>query len=328
MNKFTKLIRELPGLVTAILSTDKDPNYVIALASHYTMRKLHILTGGYSTQLIAHYLYPKAKSKKEWTRGIEFIGNFKDDFDVDALKRMTCFARKFGQAPEHRNQSFDEVFQEHPGIARIDVADLDLYADYNLVRFILQNEFEDRARDIIGEPLCAVNISAWWSTPTDKGQEELSSAAQMWHRDVDHLREIKFFCFATDVSIDNGPFQYVERSHLPSLRSCSTSDGRMSDDWIKQKLRTHDVISVIANAGDVFVADTHGLHRGRPVLSGRRLVLQLHFSYSIFGAESLARPRIKLDQTWPSFKLWAEALRTRPNVWRYLFDAQSLTDIC
>lgn len=149
---------------------------------------------------------------------------------------------------------------------------------------------------------CAVNLSAWWSAPIDEGREELSSAAQIKHCIIDHLREIKFVCFATDVSKRNGPVQYLKSRHLPSQRFCSTSDGRVSEGWITKNLSKCNVISEAENTADVFVADTHGLHRGCPVSNGHRLVLQLHFSYSIFRAEILARPRIKLNRNWSGFR--------------------------
>lgn len=321
--KISKLMREFPTLLKEVNRTKRDSSFVISLESHYAMRKLHILTGGYSTDLIARYLYPSRKKKTEWIDGIDFLGNFKTNFNVERLKQLPCFARKFGVSPGNA-AAVDEVLRLNPGIARIDVSEPELYADYDTVRFITGSGFEHRARDILGVQPCAVNLSAWWSFPTDSGPAELSAAAQMWHRDIDHLSEIKFFCFATNVSLDNGPFQFVKGSHLSTLRNCSTTDGRLSEHWILKNVCKENIFSVRANAGDVFVVDTHGLHRGCPVLAGRRLVLQLHFSYSIFGAELLARPRIKLDRKWASFELWAEALQRQPNVWRYLFDQQSL----
>jgi hypothetical protein len=176
----------------------------------------------------------------------------------------------------------------------------------------------NEARSVIGPEPIAVGLSGWWSKPTSGDRLTLSKAAQLWHRDLDRLRDVKFFFYATDVNEQNGPFEYVTNSHLPSPRAFSRIDGRLDDSWVQARY-PNSAVSMAGRAGDVFMVDSHGIHRGKPVQQGLRCVLQLYFSSSTFGAEFQYQPRIRLDETWPSHPVWEAAIKQEPKTWKSLF---------
>ena len=77
-------------------------------------------------------------------------------------------------------------------------------------------------------------------------------------------------------------------------------------------------LSTICRAGDVYVADTRGYHRGCPVTKGRSIVIYIEFSISKFGAESQYIPRPMLDKRWESYQVWKRAINNS-SAWTGLF---------
>ncbi len=123
-------------------------------------------------------------------------------------------------------------------------------------------------------------VTMWWSFP--HGDRAWSEAAQLYHHDMDRLRWLKLFVYLTDVDETNGPHHFVKNTH----RDCHpvlARDGRIPD----EEVHAHhggQVHRVTAPRGTVFLADTSGLHKGGQVLEGERLMLQLEWTSSLFGA--------------------------------------------
>jgi hypothetical protein len=133
------------------------------------------------------------------------------------------------------------------------------------------------------------NVSAWISLPPSDGISEdtldlqLSKVAQKFHYDMDRIKFIKYFIYLNPVETYNGPFVYVKGSH--TKKPSSFRDGRYEDWEIFSDYNLEDVVEVRGDAGTVFACDTSGFHKGKPLQSGHRLVLQLEYSVSLFGAE-------------------------------------------
>lgn len=100
-----------------------------------------------------------------------------------------------------------------------------------------------------------------------------------WHRDSINRRQLKFIMYLSDVDEKNGCFQYVSKSHTIKnkfkynrILGLKLSDYRYSENDIeklKQKLGI-EIIDNKAKAGTLLIVDTSGLHRGKPILEGRR----------------------------------------------------------
>ncbi len=127
-------------------------------------------------------------------------------------------------------------------------------------------------------------MSLWWHTA--HGHEPDPEAAQFWHFDMDRIKWLKFFVYLTDVGSANGPHSFVRGSHrtggIPRALA-RKGYARLTDTEVAACYPTTDFIEFTGPRGTVIAEDTRGLHKGKMVESGDRLILQLQFSNSLFG---------------------------------------------
>ena len=127
---------------------------------------------------------------------------------------------------------------------------------------------------------------------TDSGivdQVQQSSDAQLFHRDKDLPSFIKVFIYLNDVDESNGPHQLVRSSHHGDGLAHCLADRRFSDIEIEASF-AQSIYEILGSAGTTFFVDTRCLHRGKPVMSGTRRVVQVEYCNSLFGAEKLPLP--------------------------------------
>lgn len=128
-------------------------------------------------------------------------------------------------------------------------------------------------------------LSMWWHTNYSK--EPDSKAAQYFHFDMDRIKWIKVFIYLTDVGVDNGPHTFVIGSHKTNgipRKFLNKGYARQTDDEVIGFYGTERVQSFIAPRGTIIFEDTRGLHKGVHLKEGSRLMLQLQYSNSLFGA--------------------------------------------
>lgn len=114
-------------------------------------------------------------------------------------------------------------------------------------------------------------LATWWSYHTGNGAQQ----AEHFHRDVDDWRFVKLFIYLTDVGPDNGPHIYVAHSsNSPKLRQIR----RFTDQEVTEAFGADRVIEMTARAGEGFLEDTFGIHKGQPVAKGARLIFQAVYS--------------------------------------------------
>lgn len=114
-------------------------------------------------------------------------------------------------------------------------------------------------------------MAAWWSFPTGLGAQQ----AENFHRDVDDWRFLKLFVYLTDVGPDNGPHVYVlGSSNSARLRKIQ----RFSDADVTAAMGPESLRTVTGIAGEGFLEDTFGIHKGQPVRAARRLMFQVVYS--------------------------------------------------
>lgn len=114
-------------------------------------------------------------------------------------------------------------------------------------------------------------LATWWSYHTALGAQQ----AEHFHRDVDDWRFVKLFIYLTDVGAENGPHIYVSHSSSsPKFREIR----RFHDQEVVQAFGADKVLELTGNAGQGFLEDTFGIHKGQPVASGRRLIFQAVYS--------------------------------------------------
>lgn len=116
-------------------------------------------------------------------------------------------------------------------------------------------------------------MATWWSYPTAVGPQQ----AENFHRDVDDWRFVKLFVYLTDVEIANGPHKYVLQS---STQSKLTAIRRFDDQEVVGAFGSDRIQTMTSKAGEGFLEDTYGIHKGQPVQSGHRLLFQVVYTLS------------------------------------------------
>ncbi len=113
----------------------------------------------------------------------------------------------------------------------------------------------------------------------------------MFHFDLDRIRFLKVFFYLTDVNSATGPHMYIQRTHK-SKPSGFFEDRRFRDDEITTAFRPEEIVELVGAAGTIIAVDTIGLHKGKALTTGSRLILQFEFANSLFGApyERLSLP--------------------------------------
>lgn len=101
-----------------------------------------------------------------------------------------------------------------------------------------------------------------------------------WHRDSAYRHQFKVIIYLTDASVEEGPFEFIKGSHtapsaMRSVRHLNKplAQDRFTDEEVRELIGAGIIgapETCIGKAGTMIFADTRGLHRGRPLVSGRR----------------------------------------------------------
>lgn len=195
--------------------------------------------------------------------------------------------------------------EDAPRFRRYDVPEVDLLGCTAVQELLADESVLRLAQEYLGAAPVQDLVAAWWSAP---GAGSAAEAAQMYHFDLDRVRFLKMFVYLTDVGVDAGPHVYVRGTHR-ELPAAFRHDRRYDDTEVGTRF-PGDAVRIAGPRGTVFLADTRGLHKGEPVVSGHRLVFQVELASSLFG-QRYTRPR--LPNASPAL---AEAVRRFPGVYR------------
>jgi len=128
-----------------------------------------------------------------------------------------------------------------------------------------------------------VQTNLWFSFPTVKDKNNLSTNAQMYHQDKEFVKFIKVFIYLSDVGPDNGPHGYVVGSHVDEAHTHGYGFGeRILDEDVERLYGADRVKSLVAPAGTITFGDTSCVHKGVPVEAGHRVMLQLEYASSLY----------------------------------------------
>jgi hypothetical protein len=202
--------------------------------------------------------------------------------------------------------------RDNPQAIRFDYHPNELIKNTIIQEFICDPAILKIAQDYLGTMPILDFIAMWWHVKSDQPDKE---AAQYFHFDMDRLRWIKFFFYLTDVSSDSGPHVFIPRSQkdrgLPfSLRKKGYT--RLSDNEVEVYYPKTLWQEFTGPSGSMIVEDTRGLHKGKHVHRGDRLVFQLQYTSSLFGNSMI--PKIQLEK-----KLLDPALSTSLDAYPQIF---------
>jgi len=271
-------------------------------AAYHAMRQLFTLTNGAFNRVVSEGIQRVAPSLPK-TSGMDVFGDpmadvlaglnangywvFKDKLSPQLVDRLVRYAletpatgRAGGGKP--RTQAVFADMRKF-GNALFQFDEVDLVGNEGVWEVCKNQVFADIAREYLQcEPILDA-VTMWWSLSVPSNLQEQSAAAQLFHFDLDRLSFLKFFFYLTDVTPENGPHCYVSGSHRGFRDAKLQRDGRFSDEEIKAYYPSEEV-QIIGQKGTIFVADTKGFHKGLPLESGERLIFQIEFSNSLFGA--------------------------------------------
>jgi hypothetical protein len=138
-------------------------------------------------------------------------------------------------------------------------------------------------------------LDLWWSAPSPTAN---SKAAQLYHFDMDRVRFLKFFIYLTDVGDDNGPHCYIAGSHRRLPRPLRV-DRRLTDEEVYAHYPPGKRLEIKGPRGLLCAVDTQGLHKGKQLVSGHRLIFQVQYSINLFG--QTYSPIVLNDKFSPEF---------------------------
>jgi hypothetical protein len=174
-----------------------------------------------------------------------------------------------------------------PRAVRYEFETQDLLANQDVQRLLADLSLVAVAQAYLGARPAVDVLNMWWQTNFSK--EPDSHAAQYFHFDMDRPKWLKFFIYLTDVEAQNGPHSFVAGSHRPGgipLHLLRKGYARLTDEEVADVFDQKDMREFAAPRGTIIAEDTRGLHKGKHVTSGDRLILQIQFSNSLFGAAS------------------------------------------
>jgi hypothetical protein len=173
----------------------------------------------------------------------------------------------------------------NPDGVRYDFAEQELINNPLIQKLMADRSFIAVAQNYLrSQPVVDV-VAMWWNVASPHPDKE---AAQYWHFDMDRIKWLKFFVYLTDVGPENGPHSFVRRSHRSGeIPSSLLKKGysRLTDDEVSTTYSADRFVEFVAPRGTVIAEDTRGLHKGKHVTRGDRLIFQMQFSNSLFGGD-------------------------------------------
>lgn len=303
--------------------------------SYQLMRSLYRVSNGLITNLIGYFISGlKYKNSNKFRNGYLKLEEINQEEILDLkeeISKMRVFdQRKINnynyQDSEKNLENYAFTFSDlaKKNIIRIDVLKRDLFSNKVVANFATNQKWIDVVKKILNVEPKLVDITSWYTLP-HKNEVDLNQySAQIWHRDVDKIRDLKIFIYLSDVeTLENGPFEILLDSHMftfDKINYENKNNFRISDDKLKEK-KIYTKHSFLGNKGTNFIVDTRCLHRGKIVKKDFRQIIELYFSNSSFGKHEyfneFSRP--ELNSNWDSYEIWKNKLKDKPKNYNSLF---------
>lgn len=220
-------------------------------------------------------------------RGYSLVPNALEQSYVDDILKLSLSLKGSTRGMDSGSGYQNDIYfdRENPKTVRFDYAPDDLISDLTVQKLVSDPVILEIAQSYLGTLPVLDFVVMWWHTKSNNPDKE---AAQYFHFDMDRLRWIKFFFYITDVGPDNGPHIFVPGSHadngLPfGLRKNGYT--RLEDAQVAHHFAEDSWKKFVGPKGSMIVEDTRGLHKGKHVASGDRLVFQIQFTSTLFGTD-------------------------------------------
>ena len=270
--------------------------------SYYSFRKLFCYTNGKLNSFIVSLtsvFLPKYKllqtdgllgrlTKEEATEISNEIKEngykiFDKKLDANEINKLLSFAYSTPAniIPKPKNAEAKGLYNNQQLLGtRYQFSETDLLTDKTIQNIVADENFIAIAQEYLGcSPINDI-VTMWWST--SYSTQASSEAAQLYHFDMDRFKFLKFFIYLTDVTTDTGPHCYIRGSN-GSLPESLREDRRFTDKEISNAYKKEDLVEICGNKGTIIAVDTRGLHKGKPLKQGERLIFQVEFCTDSFG---------------------------------------------
>lgn len=275
--------------------------------AYAALRQLHCATGGTSTdewhEKVKQTVVSREKAEVEGALGnlalqeVDDIARLiaRDGFwvsdkrlDAQTVATLVDWASTTPAKPHPRPADAPEraVYDaENPLSETYHFSEADLLAQETVQILVSDASFYAVAAAYLGGAPVFDLVTMWWSAP--RAGVASSEAAQLYHFDMDRIKWLKVFIYLTPVDSQNGPHCYLKGTHVQGDSSralLELGDRRIADEEIEALGLKENETEIVGAAGTIILEDTRGHHKGKPPLHGDRLLLQIEFADSLFGA--------------------------------------------
>lgn len=290
--------------IAIYLTLKKTPAF-----AYQSMISLFCLTGGRSNDFLSRvigtfsrpYSFPSATgvlgdmTGKQLRDSVAFLRNrgfyvFENRLPATLCDRLLQYAisHPCKMRPMDGGQSGNPVaaiyHRGFPQSVRYDFDTQSLLENHDVQKILADLSFTAIAQEYLGARPVLDVLGMWWHT--DFSDTPDSEAAQYFHFDMDRPKWLKFFIYLTDVETTSGPHTFVADSHRTGsipLNLLRKGYARLTDKEVTEAFEEKNIIEFVAPRGTIIAEDTRGLHKGKHVENGDRLVLQVQFSNCLFG---------------------------------------------
>lgn len=148
----------------------------------------------------------------------------------------------------------------------------------NMIDLITNEKLTKIASSYLGCPATLSLVLPMWSFPQ---VIEQPINMQLYHRDADDYKFVKFFILLSDVEIGEGEQVYIKGSHIKDdLPKNMYEIVRYTSEQVYEHFEHEQAKTIFGESGTSWFADTYGIHRGTVPKSKNRLILQLQFTYA------------------------------------------------
>ena len=148
----------------------------------------------------------------------------------------------------------------------------------HMVDLVTNDKLLNMASEYLGAPATLSLLLPLWSFPNTADNP---INMQLFHRDSDDYKFVKFFIFLNDVAKGEGEQIYIKGSNDGKKLPQSLYEiRRYTSNEIYSFFSKEQSLTLTGSAGTNWFADTYGIHRGTQPKTNKRLLLQLQFTLS------------------------------------------------
>jgi len=274
------------------------------IKAYIAMRQLYCLTNGVFNNLISNAITECSYKSKTITSNDVFFGDsldnivnglnsngiwiFKEKINSSLVDNLNKVAKVMTAVPRNGLSGFKKKVSyadmKNLGANIFDFNETELVSNDLIWEIVINNKLKTIAAKYLKCDPIIDSVNMWWSFAKDLTLQQKNESAQLYHFDLDRLSFLKFFIYASDVSIEQGPTVCIPRTHRGYSDIKFRRDGRFTDEEVGASFPKSE-ISILGERGTLFAVDTKCLHKGMPLVSGERLMFQIEFSNSLFGAD-------------------------------------------